>query len=325
MITRIDEILNFEKELKQETESHLQLKADLSNKLAELSTEESNLMNYYVNLKEKLSSKDLIEKTSSIDVSQLIQTINELEAEIKQCHEELAPLEQQLAQLNSERSVIDSKIEVLLLEKQEQEEKSLTLKKKQIKERTNNKIQNEREKLKKIKNRINEQKKIKENLEEFLKTLETIQLVVSTYSPLVESKNSIPSNVTEEIQELIISSKTSFDEAQTNFDPNNLVPFLVDADKSYRNIISVFINLCDSIPNSLLESEFNEQILTLVDKGLMLNTRHLNAVQSMLMKLEKGVEIAPLASFSNEIMKYFLDNLTYLRITGWVVLEPPPS
>ncbi len=322
MSTRIDDILNLEKELKKEAESHLQLKADLSNKLTELSTKVSSFSDHLTNLKEK---PPLRENTISIDITPLVQTNNQLEEEINQLQEEIAPFEQQLAQLNSERSIIDSKIEVLLQEKREQEEKALELEKKQTKKRSSNKVQNERDKLKKIRDRIAEQNNIKENLVEFLSTLDTIQRVISTYSPLAESNITLPSEVTKEIKVLIINSKKSFDEAQTNFDPNNLVPFLVDADESYRNIISAFIKLCDNIPNSLLESEFDEQIHTLVNNGLMLNTRHLNAVQSMLMKLEKGVEIAPLASFSNEIKKYFVDNLTYLRITGWVILEPPSS
>jgi chromosome segregation ATPase len=325
-MSRVDDILNLEQELNQETQSHLQLKADLSIKLAELSAEETTLTNQLTNLQEKLSSEGVKEKTlPSIDISQLIQTKDQLEAEIAQFQEELNPIEHQLAQLNSERSVIDSKIDVLLQEKSTQEKKSQELKQKQVKKQTSNKVHNDREKLRKLKNRIEEQKNIKDNLKEFVKTLETIQLVVSSYSPLAESKISLSSDVTEEIQNLIITSKKTFDEAQTKFDPNNLVPFLIDADKSYRNIISAFIELCDSISNTVLEAEFEEQILTLVNNGLMLNTRHLNAVQSMLAKLEKGVEIAPLASFSNEIKNYFVDNLTYLRITGWVVLEPPPS
>ena len=57
----------------------------------------------------------------------------------------------------------------------------------------------------------------------------------------------------------------------------------------------------------------------LVSKGLDLNTRHLNAVNSMLSKLEKGVEIAPLASFSNEVREYFSKNLSILRIAGSVL------
>ncbi|MFX1516742.1 MAG: hypothetical protein ACFFC6_10555 [Promethearchaeota archaeon] len=326
-MTRIDDILELKQELEQEIQSHLQIKADLSIKLSELSTEESKLTSQLADLQEKLiSGKEIDDKTSpSFDIEQFLQTNNELEAEITQFQKELDPLEQQLSQLNSERSVIDSKINVLLQEKQEQEAKSFELKRKQVIKQTTNKVQNESEKLRKIKNRIEEQKTIKKNLKEFVDTLEVIQLVVSSFSPLVESKASLPTTVTDEIHTLILNSNKTFDEAQTKFDPNNLVPFLVDADKSYRDIISAFIKLCDSIPNSLLESEFSEQIITLVNKGLSLNTRHLNAVESMLVKLEKGVEIAPLASFSNEIKKYFVDNLTYLRITDWVVLEPPPS
>jgi hypothetical protein len=64
----------------------------------------------------------------------------------------------------------------------------------------------------------------------------------------------------------------------------------------------------------LVNEDFNHQIFTIVDLGLQLNTRHLTAVETMLSKLEKGVEIAPLASFSNEIKDYFDENLTLLRL-----------
>jgi len=322
--SRINEILDIEKELKQEAETHLQIKADLSSKLSELSTEELTLANRWTTLQERISKREIKDSVEPFVILQLIETKIQLESEIKKLQEEITPFEQQLAHLKSEHNIIDSKIEVLKKEKQKLEEKALEIKQKQVKsKRVSNKVQNERERLKKVRTRVKEQKKIKDNLEIFLKTLNTIQEVVSTYSPLTESK--IPLAVTEEIYEQIIDSKKKFDEAQTNFDPNNLVPFLIEADASYRNIISVFIKLCDNIPNLLLEKEFSTQILTLVDKGFMLNTRHLNAVQSMLSKLEKGVEIAPLASFSNEIKTYFVENLTYLRVTGWIVLDPPPS
>lgn len=324
--SRINDILNLEKELLQEKQSHLQLKADLSRKITESTTEETSLSERLTTLQESVLTGEKKESTVTVDISQLIHTQNRLEDEINQLKEGIAPLEQQLAQLNADRGIIDSKIEVLLQEKKEQERKALELKSKHEKtKRTSNKVLNERERLKKIRTRIEDQKKIKENLDTFLKTLNSIQQVVINYSPLTESKVSLPSDVTDEIQKQIIHAKKCFDEAQTSFDPNNLVPFLVDADESYQKIVSAFIKMCDNIPNSLLERNFSEQILKLVEKGLMLNTRHLNAVESMLSKLEKGVEIAPLASFSNEIKKYFVENLTYLRITGWVVLEPPPS
>ncbi|MFX1285970.1 MAG: hypothetical protein ACFFB5_20170 [Promethearchaeota archaeon] len=323
-MSRIQDILDIEKELEQETETHLHIKADLSRKLSELSTEELALTNQVTSLQERISKGEIKDSTKSFDILQLIETKTQLESEIQKLQEEITPFEQQLAHLNSEGSIIKSKIEALKREKQELEAKVLEIERKQAKnKRASNKVQNERERLNKIRKRIGNQIKIKDNLEIFLKTLNVIQEVVSTYSPLTESK--IPLTVTEEIYEQIINSKKKFDEAQTSFDPNNLVPFLIDADESYRNIVSAFIKLCDNIPNSLLEKEFSQQILTLVDKGFVLNTRHLNAVQSMLSKLEKGVEIAPLASFSNEIKTYFVENLTYFRVTGWVILEPPPS
>ena len=325
MESRINDIIKFEKELKEETESYLQLKADLSGKLSEMLAQESSLTERLASLKKSVSAGEVMKETDSIDIPQLIQTKIQLENEINEIQKEVNPLEQQLAHINTDRSIIDSKIDVLEAEKKEQENIASRVKQNDEKQRTNNKVQNEKEKLKKIKSRVEQQNTIKENLEIFLETLESIHQVISNYSPLSGSEISFPSNITEEIQEQIIETKKSFDEAQINFDPNNLVPFLVDADNSYKKIVSAFIRICDNIPNSLLEKEFSEQIFTLVDKGFMLNTRHLNAVQSMLSKLEKGVEIAPLASFANEIKNYFVENLTYLRVTGWVVLEPPPS
>lgn len=325
MASRVNDILNLEKELKQENDSHLQLKANQSRKLAELTTEKSALSHQLTMYHESISKGEKKESTISFDIHQLNLTKIQLEDEIKQLEKEITPLEQQSTQLNTDRSFIDSKIEVLMEEKKEQEKADLEMKQKHTKNKhTSNKVKNELEKLKKIRNRIEQQEKIKKNLGIFLKTLDSIQQVISNYLPLTESV-ALPSEVSEEIQEQIILSKKCFDEAQTGFDPNNLIPFLVDADESYQNIVSAFIKLCDNIPNSLLEKKFDEQIFTLFNKGLTLNTRHLNAVQSMLSKLEKGVEIAPLASFSNEIKNYFVENLTYLRITGWVVLEPPPS
>jgi hypothetical protein len=41
----------------------------------------------------------------------------------------------------------------------------------------------------------------------------------------------------------------------------------------------------------------------------------------MLSKLEKGVEIAPLASFANEVKIYFSENLAYFRVTGFLLEE----
>ncbi|MHA2244962.1 MAG: hypothetical protein ACXADY_08340 [Candidatus Hodarchaeales archaeon] len=317
MTSRVNDILNLEKVLKQEKISHLQLKANQSSKLAELSTKESVLSHQLTVFHESLSREKKKEGTkNSSEIQQLNVAKVQLEDEIKQLEKDIAPIEQQLIKFNADSSIIKSKIEVLVEEKKELEKKDLELKKKQIKnKRTSNKVKNELEKLTKIKNRIEQQEKIKNNLGIFLRTLDSIKQVISNYSPLTESVT-LPSDITEEIQEQIIHSKKYFDEAQTGFDPNNLTSFLVAADESYRNIVFVFIKLCDNIPNSLLEKEFSEIIFTLFNKGFTLNTRHLNAVHSMLSKLEKGVEIAPLASFANEIKEYFVENLTYLRVTG---------
>ncbi|MFX1548021.1 MAG: hypothetical protein ACFFCU_17585 [Promethearchaeota archaeon] len=322
----VDKILNLDEELRRETETHLQLKVELSQKLNELSSQESALSDRLIFLNEKVTKITKDDITKVIDISQLIQTNTYLENEINELREKISTLEQQLAQISSQRSVIDSKIQALEDEKREQEKKALEFKQKQTETKNaSNKLKNEKEKLEKIINRVNEQKDTKNNLEIFLKTLDIIQQVINSYYPLKESRDPSPLEIPQDIQEEIMKAKNCFEKAQTIFNPNDLVPFLVDADQAYRNIISAFIKLCDNIPNSLLEKDFSDQIFTLVDKGLMLNTRHLNAVQSMLMKLEKGIEIAPLASFSNEIQSYFVENLTYLRVIGWIILEPSPS
>ncbi len=326
MSSHINEIIDLEERLKQETASHIQLKADLSRRIAELTTEETTLSEQLATLQESISAKESKDTADPIDITNLIQTKTQIEDEVTKLKAEIDPLEQQLTQLRTESSIIDSKIEVLTQKQEELEKKIAKTEEKQAKTKSvSKKIQNEELRLNKIKNQIKQQKEIKENLQSFLKALESIHQVISTHSPLVDSDNErLPPNLTEEVYKQIIQSKKGFDEAQTKFDPNNLVPFLVDANESYQIIVAAFIKMCENVPNSLLEQEFSEQVLTLVNKGFFLNTRHLKAVQSMISKLEKGVEIAPLASFSNEIQKYFVENLTYLRVTG-VVLEPPPS
>lgn len=321
MSSRINDILTLEDQLQQESISHLQIKADLSQKFSDLSLEETSLSQKLMNLEKKIQIEQR-EEPVSVDTSHLLQTKAQLDEEISQLSKEIAILDQHLSQIKADRSIIDSKIVVLVQEKKKQEKITQEVpKSRTLSVRVSSKLQNEREKLQKIRNQITRQEGIKENLNAFLKSLGSIKEVISDYSPIKESKSSLSAGITPEIQAKIINAKKRFDEAQTSFDPNNLVPFLIDANEAYQNIVSAFIELCEILPNSLLELDFNSQVLTLVEKGLMLNTRHLNAVKSMLSKLEKGVEIAPLASFSNEIRRYFIENLTYLKVTGWVVLE----
>lgn len=321
MPSRLDEIYNQQEKLRKDTQSHLKQKASQTQRLAEFTAEEKKLTEKIARLKEKISSGNIVEaRTPSVDVSQLILDKEQFEDKINLLQKELDPLKQKLSRLKIDRSSIDSKIEVLIQEKKEHTQNIIVAQQQQSKvQRTSIKVKNEQQRNKKIKAQVDRQKSIFNNLQSFLKSLDIIEQISLNYPPLADSEPSIPPEVSEEISQLIISVKRDYDTAHTKFDPNTLTPFLIDADRAYRNAITAFIQLTDEIPDSLLDEEFSNQVLTLVSKGLDLNTRHLNAVNSMLSKLEKGVEIAPLASFSNEIREYFDKNLSILRLTGLVL------
>jgi chromosome segregation ATPase len=303
-------------QLKQETRSHLQYKADLTVKLSSLNKKVKKSMIKLNELKKRSTGENIIEKTE-IEITQLTKSKRLLEDEITTIKSEIPILETRLAQISTDMTIFDTKIEVLSQEKQEQE-KNIEIKKKTRKNdnRTEIILKNEKEKLEKLKIQIERQKSVKKNLLSFLGAFSIINQVISNLSPLNDSKKPLSSDIAKSMQDKIIQAKKSFDKAKTSFQPNNLEPFLVDADEAYQTIISVIIQLCENIKDSLLERDFNEQVFTLMDMGLPLNTKQLNAVTSILSKLEKGVEIAPLASFSNEIMQYYIENLTLLRITG---------
>jgi len=56
--------------------------------------------------------------------------------------------------------------------------------------------------------------------------------------------------IPEYIQEKIIQSKKLYDQAQAKYSANDVTPFLIDAQKAYEQIISVFIELCPELENS---------------------------------------------------------------------------
>jgi hypothetical protein len=321
MPSRLDEIYNQQEKLRKENQSHLRQKADQTQRLAELTAEEKKLTEKIARFKEKITSRQIVEaRTPSVDVSQLILDKEQFEDKINLLQKELDPLKQKFSRLKIDSSAIDSKIEVLIHGKKEHTQNFILAEQQQSKvQLTSIKVKNEQQRNKKIKAQVDKQKRIFNNLQSFLKSLNIIEQIALNYSPLADSEPSIPPEVSEEISQLIISAKRDYDTAQTKFDPNTLTPFLIDANRAYRNAITAFIQLTDEIPDSLLNEEFSNQVLTLMNKGLDLNARHLNAVNSMLSKLKKGVEIAPLASFSNEIREYFDKNLSILRVTGLVL------
>ncbi|MFX0149925.1 MAG: hypothetical protein ACFFAJ_04030 [Candidatus Hodarchaeota archaeon] len=318
MSSRPDDIINLRESLKRETQSHLKQKAAQSRKLANLAAEETELSEKIAFLNEMIESGNTTRiETSLIDISHLLQNKNQILDEINSLEKELDLLKKELTRLKIELSSIDSRIDFLKQEKNEHAQSVISAQRQQSKvQLANIKVKNEQQRNKKFQIQVDNQKRILNNLKSFLRSFDLIEHIILNYSPLAESEATLSPEVSDEILQLIISAKSSFDAAQTKFDSNAVIPFLIDADQAYKNAIAAFVKLTDEIPNSLLENEFENQVLTLVSKGLDLNTRHLNAVNTMLSKLEKGVEIAPLASFSNEVRDYFIKNLTILRITG---------
>lgn len=319
-MSRIEEILTLDKRITEESGSHLQQKANMSKELKDLTSKEKILVNQIIMYNERINSNNT-DNSLQLDIDNLINTKNDLinniehlKAEIGIHQDSLSKSKKELENLNSSVSTLDQdkreKVRILLVEKQK-----ITRSK-----RANVKLKNAQERMRKIKGQFEQQVKIKKNLESFYNVLSKFQLVVSSHSPLSDEKSELPEGINLETKNQILYAKKFFDQAQTKFSATDVTPFLIDAQRAYEEIISVFIQLCPEIPNSLLEEDFSTRVFHLVNNGLILNTRHLNAVQSMLLKLDKGVEIAPLASFANEVKLYFRENLTYLRITG-VLLE----
>lgn len=320
-MSKIEEILSLDKRLKEEFNFHLRQKANLSSEFNRQIKVEKDLIDRLKKFKEQTKIKKDI-KIPKHDIDQFLQMKNKLEEEMKNIRHEISNLEEQLTRHKTESNIIDSKIKHLEQEKTEQQKITLEEQQKHLRsKRANVKLKNAREKMKKVNNRFTQQETIKKNLESFYGTLTDIQQVISNYSPLSEGGSKLPDGISTDIQTEIIDSKRLFDQAQMKYSANDVTSFLIDAQKSYEMIVSIFIKLCPELPLYLLEQDFSSQVFSLVNKGLILNTRHVNAVETMLKKLEKGVEIAPLASFANEVKKYFIENLTYLRITGWVILD----
>ncbi|MHA1801003.1 MAG: hypothetical protein ACTSWJ_04625 [Candidatus Heimdallarchaeaceae archaeon] len=307
----IDDILELQALQERETQLHLEKKASFTSKIKDLENKRGELLDSIRSLKDKLKSPQE-PSVDGMEILELKKTSEKLEEEISTNRETTNKLQDKLANLKAEYNLLESKLEALRNEKLEQEKKYITIKQQKSKtKRASLKIRNERERLNKIKKSLDERKEIKNNLEEFLRALHTIEEIIQGKQVEVE----------DDIKAQILKAKNKWDEAQTKFNANNVIPFLTNAQESYSLIVEVFIKLCNNLPDSLLEEEFKSQVLTIVQKGFRLNTRHLSAVQSMMSKLEKGIEIAPLASFANEIRKYYSENLEYFRIVGWVDLN----
>lgn len=316
MSSLANEILSLQDRSTNETQSHLQHKAELTRKFRKFSEDEELLLKKIDILKEKVSSGGInVGDATSLILPELLNEKKQIEEKINRLEKELKPNQDDLAQLKVENNGLNSEIQKLEQERKQISEKvELTKQKKNRVEFSSIRIKNELQKQKKVKVMVQYERGKKENLITFLNVLNRIEELIKIYISAPNSETPNPEGISEDIFQLLISAHTKFTTAQTKFDPNRLTPFLLEANEAYRDAISVLILLSDNLPNSLVNEDFNHQIFTIVDLGLQLNTRHLTAIETMLSKLEKGVEIAPLASFSNEIKDYFDENLTLLRL-----------
>ena len=97
---------------------------------------------------------------------------------------------------------------------------------------------------------------------------------------------------------------------------NNITDFLIPAQKAYEIIVDCYIELNKNNFEFSEESTFEEKVFALLNNGLPLNTKKLTPVKTMIDKINKGVEIAPLASFSNEVKAYYIYNLSIFKIVN---------
>ena len=314
----IEEILSINNQIDNEATSHLESKLRLTSHIKELIQKEKKLKQRYHEFENAIRNSETIktkDKKVSEEISALISTVTDLEQEIIRNENSLKELETELTRKKTELGVLTNKIEMMNSEREDLVTlaKENKLEQSRVK-KTSMKVKNEQEKLLKLRKQIERQEEIKKNLEAYFYTLNLFERIIEQNSSLAEEESE-HINVSQEIQEIIIKARSHFSEAKDVFSANNVTPFLLEADQAYKDGIKAFILLCDRIPDDLANDSFNEQVISLVDHGLMLNTRHLNAVDAMLQKLEKGVEIAPLASFANEVHDYFSENLTLLRLT----------
>ncbi|MHA1976977.1 MAG: hypothetical protein ACW98F_13055 [Candidatus Hodarchaeales archaeon] len=323
MPAKIDDLLALHTRSDKLSSLHLQTKYDLTQELSVLSQKEKKSKTEIEGLHKAVDrlQTDPKPERKTEDITKLIITINELENEISKNELQNSELESELTLKKTEHGILTNKIALLQNEKEQLEATSNQKKAEQSRaKKASAKVRNEREKLNRLRKQIERKEESKKNLEAAIQTLNMIEQVIIASFPVSGAESEeLPQEITDEIKELILSSKRAFDEAQTKFSPTELTPFLLEADKAYQLGVKAFVLLCDRLANKITDKPFGEQAFDIVNFGLILNTRHLTAVEAMLQKLEKGVEIAPLASFANEVRDYFSENLSLLGLTGVII------
>lgn len=321
MSQKINELLLLEEKINNENRSHLMQKANLSKELKQFEQNEEELRQKLVSIKSLELSLPIPDRNINLHDLEIYQ--EKLTSKKMLIEQEIVTIQNNIGKIKTEISLYSSDISAMIEIKKNKENEVLLARQKQAKnKRVNIKIKNMKEKLRKLELQYNQQLETKNNLLAFAKAFETIQNVLKDYDNLSkEISEANPEDFSDSMKNQIISSRNLFSEALKKFSSNDIIPFLTNAQKSYQLIIETFIQLCELIPSDILNEDFSTQVFKLMDYGLPVNTRHLSAVESMLRKMEKGVEIAPLASFANEVREYFIENLTLFRITGWDASE----
>ena len=303
--------------LDQEQTSHLQIKTELSQETKKLNKRELDLKKILTEFQAAISNKDK-RFPSSADVegtSQLVKTIKNLRNEIIQNQQHSTALENELSHERIQLGMAKNRIEALKIEKEDLVAVNTQRKQEQLHSAADSrKVQNKKERLVKLRQQIEKQERVKQNLSNFIFVSDLIEQVIQNSSMIDENEKIDLEEVAPEIKDTIIEAKEAFQEAQSKFKSNNLTPFLQDADLAFRLGVKSLILLSEGIMDELADQPFIDQVFAIVNKGLILNTRHLTAVDSMLSKIQKGVEISPLASFANEIQAFYSENLSLLRI-----------
>ena len=303
--------------LDQEHTSHLQKKSELSKEIKDLTQKEVVLKKTLTDMQTAISGvgKRSSSSTDVENISQLMTTIKDLEREINQNQHHSTAVETELTHERIQLEMTKNKIEVLKSEKEELDVINKQKKQEQLKQKSKSrKVQDKRERLVKLRKQIEKQEKVKQNLSNFIFVTNLIEQVIKNSLTIDPDEKIDLEEVNPEINGMIIEARDAFQEAQDNYSANDLTPFLKEANRAFELGVKSFILLSDGIIDELTTKSFSDQVFVIINKGLTLNTRHLNAVESMLQKIDKGVEIAPLASFANEIKSFFTENLSLLKI-----------
>jgi len=103
MSSLVDEILSLQDRFNNETQSHLQQKAELTRKFRTFTEDEKQLLKKVDMLKEKTSSGDVsVRDTSSLNVPELISKKHQMEEKTNSLKKDLIPTQDNLTRIQAQ-------------------------------------------------------------------------------------------------------------------------------------------------------------------------------------------------------------------------------